>query len=81
MTELYRKIISQVSEIKIPEEEISDNMVLSDDLAFDSIAFVNMIVLLENSYGFTFDDEYISIEKLKTVKDVANYIKIKTNNR
>lgn len=63
---------------KITEEELKDEMSLTEDLKFDSIAFVNMVVMLESTYGFSFDDEYISFEMLKTVKDVANYVKLKT---
>lgn len=47
----------------------------------DSMAFVNMVVAIENIYGFDFDDEYISYEKLKTVKDVGDYIQYKLKNK
>ena len=51
-----------------------EDMSLVDDLGFDSLAFINMVVAIENDYGITFNDEYINMEKLKTVKDVKNYL-------
>ena len=56
------------------KEDITEDMSLVDDLGFDSLAFINMVVAIENDYGTTFNDEYINMEKLKTVKDVKNYL-------
>lgn len=78
MDNRYKTIIIKIMQNKITEEELKDEMSLTEDLKFDSIAFVNMVVMLESTYGFSFDDEYISFEMLKTVKDVANYVKLKT---
>ncbi|MBE6617130.1 MAG: acyl carrier protein [Ruminococcaceae bacterium] len=78
MDNRYKTIIVKIMQNKITEEELKDEMSLTEDLKFDSIAFVNMVVMLESTYGFSFDDEYISFEMLKTVKDVANYVKLKT---
>ena len=81
MDNIYKKIISEVSALGIAEDVIKDEMTLVDDLAFDSLTFVQMILMLENAYNIKFDDEYINIEKLKTVKDVAEYIKVKTGDQ
>lgn len=78
MNNEYKKIISEVSALGIAEDGIKDEMTLIDDLAFDSLTFVQMVLMLENVYDIKFDDEYINIEKLKTVKDVAEYIQVKT---
>lgn len=78
MNNEYKKIISEVSALGIAEDGIKDEMTLIDDLAFDSLTFVQMVLMLENAYDIKFDDEYINIEKLKTVKDVAEYIQVKT---
>ena len=78
MNNEYKKIISEVSALGIAEDGIKDEMTLIDDLAFDSLTFVQMVLMLENAYDIKFDDEYINIEKLKSVKDVAEYIQVKT---
>ena len=77
MNNNYKKIISEVSALGIAENDIKDEMTLVDDLAFDSLTFVQMVLMLENEYNIKFDDEYINIEKLQTVKDVAEYIETK----
>lgn len=78
MNNNYKKIISEVSALGIAETDIKDEMTLVDDLAFDSLTFVQMVLMLENEYNIKFDDEYINIEKLQTVKHVAEYIEAKT---
>lgn len=81
MENKYKLIISQVSPLEIKEEDVKDTLQLKDDLSMDSMAFVNMVVAIENIYGFDFDDEYISYEKLETVKDVGDYIQFKLENK
>lgn len=81
MENKYKLIISQVSPLDVKEEDVKDTLQLKDDLSMDSMAFVNMVVAIENIYGFDFDDEYISYEKLKTVKDVGDYIQFKLENK
>ena len=81
MDNTYKKIISEASALGIAEDGIKDEMTLVDDLAFDSLTFVQMVLMLENAYNIKFDDEYINIEKLKTVKDVAEYIQVKTGDQ
>lgn len=81
MDNTYKKIISEVSALGIAEDGIKDEMTLVDDLAFDSLTFVQMVLMLENAYNIKFDDEYINIEKLKTVKDVADYLNTKSGER
>ena len=81
MENKYRLIISQVSPLEIKEDDVKDTLQLKDDLSMDSMAFVNMVVAIENVYGFDFDDEYISYEKLNTVKDVGDYIQTKLDRK
>lgn len=81
MEKKYKLIIAKISPLDIKEEDIKDTLELKDDLSMDSMAFVNMVVAIENIYGFDFDDEYISYEKLKTVKDVGDYIQSKLENK
>lgn len=81
MEHKYKLIIAKISPLDIKEEDIKDTLKLKDDLSMDSMAFVNMVVAIENIYGFDFDDDYISYEKLKTVKDVGDYIQSKLENK
>ena len=78
MNNEYKKIISKLSVVEIAEDEIKEEMTLVEDLSLDSLSFVQMVLMLENSYNIKFDDDYISMDKLKTVKDVEDYLKNKT---
>ena len=59
-------------------EEIKEEMTLADDLSFDSLGFVQMILDIESTFGIKFDEEYVSMDKLVTVKDVITYVEEKT---
>ena len=74
MHDRYIDIIAEVANFDVTKEDITEDMSLVDDLGFDSLAFINMVVAIENDYGITFNDEYINMEKLKTVKDVKKYL-------
>lgn len=78
MNNEYKSIIAKISALDIAESEINEEMSLIDDLSFDSLAFVHMVLTIETAYEIKFDDEYINMERLNTVKDVADYIKSKT---
>ncbi len=77
MSDVYRSIILEYAKVEMKEEDLRDSHSLSDDLNYDSVSFVSMIVNLEGSYRISFDDDYIDPEKLKTVGDVEKYLKSK----
>ena len=77
MSDVYRSIILEYAKVDMKEEDLRDSHSLSNDLKYDSISFVSMIVNLEGSYRISFDDDYIDPEKLKTVGDVAKYLQQK----
>lgn len=70
----YLKIIAKCANIEIEPDKIKGEHLLIDDLMFDSINFVSLIVMLEDRYNISFDDEYISMTALKTVQNVVDYI-------
>ena len=78
MDNKYKIILCSISKNSKCTEDIHDETKLVEDLGFDSICFVNMIIAIEEVYNFSFDDDYINIKKLKTVKDIAEYISFKT---
>lgn len=74
MHDRYIDIIAEVAKFDVTKDGINEDMSLVEDLGFDSLAFINMVVAIENDYGITFNDEYINMNKLRTVKDVKNYL-------
>ena len=68
--ETVKKIIVEVKDI--PSENIQLESRFEEDLEADSLDVVEMIMLLEEEYEFEIPEEVA--EKLKTVKDVVDYI-------
>ena len=78
MKERIIEVISKSYMSNLSPEEIREEMTLVDDLSFDSLGFVQMILDIESTFGIKFDEEYVSMDKLVTVKDVINYVEEKT---
>ena len=76
--ERIKEVISKSYMSNLSPEEIREEMTLVDDLSFDSLGFVQMILDIESTFGIKFDEEYVSMDKLVTVKDVINYVEEKT---
>lgn len=62
--QLKRIIASCGKDIEI--ECIDTNVNLIDDLGFDSVGIVNLIIELECEFDIEIDDQYLVLEKLST---------------
>ena len=67
-----KQIISECGEIDI--EKVSDESSLIQDLGFDSIKFLQLIVSIEERIGMELQEDDLSYEKIATVNDVYNII-------
>lgn len=73
MTETKTKIISIIADILGQEaERVTDDKSLEEDLGADSLDKVELIMALEEQFGFEIDDE--SAEKIMTVGDIVSHI-------
>lgn len=68
--EMVKKIIVEVKDIS--SDGINMESSFAEDLEADSLDVVEMIMLLEEEYEFEIPEE--AAEKMKTVKDVVEYI-------
>ncbi|HRY13706.1 MAG TPA: acyl carrier protein [Syntrophomonadaceae bacterium] len=68
--ETVKKIIVEVKGIE--EDQIKLESRFEEDLEADSLDVVEMIMMLEEEYEFEIPEDVA--EKLKTVKDVVDYI-------
>lgn len=55
------------------EAEVKSESSFIDDLGADSLDIVELVMAMEDEFGIEIPDE--DAEKIKTVKDVADYIK------
>ena len=69
--ERVRKII--VEQLEVAPDKVKPEASFADDLKADSLAVVELVLALEESFQIESPDE--DTEKIKTVGDVINYIK------
>lgn len=71
--EIINKINSLlIEEIEIDEEQIRLEADLKKDLGIDSLDFVDLFVIIENSFGFKMKAEEMT--DVKTLQDFYTYI-------
>jgi acyl carrier protein len=73
--EKVKKIINEV--ISIDEEKITLEANLENDLGADSLDAVEIIMLLEDEFDISLDDE--ATQNIKTVSDLVKFIEEKRN--
>ena len=68
--EKVQKIISE--NLNVPQEKVTMDTHIVDDLGADSLDAVELIMALEEEYGIEVDDE--AAQNMKYVRDLVNYI-------
>lgn len=61
-----------VDELEIEESKIADNARLKEDLGIDSLEVVDVVVLVEDSFGYKMKPE--DFKELKTLEDFCQFI-------
>ena len=76
--EVYAKVNSIIVEqLGVKEENLKPEASFIDDLGADSLDTVELVMTLEEEFDTEIPDE--DAEKIKTVKDVYDYIDSKVN--
>jgi acyl carrier protein len=71
---IEEKIHAIVAEkLGVDKSEVTPDAVFIDDLGADSLDLVELIMAMEEEFGFEIADE--EAEKLRTVGDVINFVK------
>jgi acyl carrier protein len=74
---IEEKVTALVAEkLGVDKAEVTPDAVFIDDLGADSLDLVELIMAMEEEFGFEIADE--EAEKLRTVGDVINFIKART---
>ncbi len=66
-----------IEEIEIDEEAIREGASLKDDLGIDSLDFVDIVVIVEKTFGFKIKAEEMG--GVRTLGDFYDYIATKVN--
>ena len=74
-----REIVNNflIEEIEIDPKGISDEALLIDDLGIDSLDFVDIVVIVEQHFGFKIKPEEMS--GIRTLSQFYDYIENKVN--
>lgn len=79
-----KDIIERIKTILIDEFEVEDELIkpdshLYEELELDSLDSVDLIVALENEFGFKIDrtKDEAALRQLRTLNDVASFIQQK----
>ena len=64
-----------IEELELEAGSIRDDARLKDDLGLESLDFVDIVVIVENTFGFKIKLEEMS--NVRTVKEFYNYIEEK----
>ncbi|MFA6221650.1 MAG: acyl carrier protein [Desulfomonilaceae bacterium] len=75
MDDIEKKIVELVAEVLVDvnKENIRLDSKIVEDLGAESLDIYDMIALLEDEFGMEISDE--EVEKIRTVQDVADFIK------
>lgn len=78
VNEVYAKVNSIIVEqLGVKEEDLKPEASFIDDLGADSLDTVELVMALEEEFDTEIPDE--DAEKIRTVKDVYDYIDFKVN--
>lgn len=68
-----------IDELKVEEEKIAPEALLKEDIGIDSLDFVDIVVIVERTFGFKIKPEEMA--GVKTLSDFCDYIETKVGNR
>ncbi len=66
-----------IEELEVDEERIAPGALLKDDIGIDSLDFVDIVVIVERTFGFKIKPEEMA--GVKTLRDFCDYIETKVN--
>ena len=73
-----KQIIAHELDANIPLESIHDNSSLYEEgLALDSISIVNLIVLVEEKFGISLEDNEVNLATFSSVNSLAELLEKK----
>ena len=68
-----------IDELEVDEEKIAPEALLKDDIGIDSLDFVDIVVIVERTFGFKLKPEEMA--DVKTLNDFCDYIQSKVGNQ
>jgi acyl carrier protein len=77
---IEEKVIEIISQkLNLSKDQVKPEASFVDDLGADSLDLVELVMAMEETFGMEVPDE--DAEKLRTVKDVIEYVKSKVGDK
>jgi acyl carrier protein len=76
-----KDIIANKLDVNLAYDEIDENVSLFEDgLGLDSIAIVDLIVSIENTFSLSIEDEELNADLFKNLKILSEFVRGKLKN-
>ena len=69
-----RRVFVESLHLTLRPEDFSYEDKLDESVALDSVAAIEFIIALEQEFGITFEPEILSIEVVRSIQELADYI-------
>ena len=69
-----RRVFVESLHLNLRPEDFSYEDKLDESVALDSVAAIEFIIALEQEFGITFEPEILSIEVVRSIQELADYI-------
>jgi len=73
-----KNIVSNVATQDVDIDAINEKTILTNDLGYDSVQIIELIVELENEFEIEIEDEDLEIERLTVYSNLLEMIERKT---
>ncbi|TAN46932.1 MAG: acyl carrier protein [Methylococcaceae bacterium] len=74
LEQLKRLLVENINpELKLDQID-PDDSILEDGLGLDSIKVVELIVLIEKNFGFTFTEDELSMDAFASLRTLAKFV-------
>lgn len=81
ITNQLKEIIANKLDVNLAYDEINENVSLFEDgLGLDSIAIVDLIVSIENTFSISIEDEELNADLFKNLNILADFVRNKLKN-
>lgn len=77
--EKLKTIIAEIAKPNVDITKINNDTILTNDLGFDSIQIVSLIIEIETQFDIEIDDEDLDMEKLTIYKTLHDIVLTKIN--
>lgn len=79
MDKLWELVIKNAGDISDDLDIMTENkndIDLIDDLGYDSLRLITLIVSIESYYDIEFDDRYLFLDVLRKINSIENVVKL-----